>query len=133
MIGSGTFIVVVAFVVIAVSGILAAWWLGSRMKRRLDGPTHLVSATREVIQLRPGVAGALRHLTSEPILLKKTEEGLRFQIDQRPMAPIAALAGHPMGGAVAEAAAAVTQRFGERWVALVQPSGDDMITVQRLA
>lgn len=129
----GVIIIVVVFAVVAILGILLAWWLGHRLKERLDGSRDVHSVTREVLALKPGSADVLRKLTTEPVLLKQAEDGLRFQIDQRPMAPIAALAGQPAATALAEAAAAVSQRFGVRWVALVNPTEGDSVTVQRLA
>lgn len=114
-------------------GVIVAWRYGSRLKQKLDHPVQPAPTTREVLAISPDAAAALRLLTSEPILLKMSEGGLRFQIDNRPMVTTAALAGQPAHWAVAESAAAITRCFGAQWVALVQPTADDEVTVQRLA
>lgn len=131
---SGVVVVVLVFVLVAIAGLLGAWWYARRLKQDLDAaPPAQVAAPRGTIQLAPVSIDKLRQLTPEPILLKQSAEGVRVQIDHRPMLPLAAFAANQAGGAITEAAAAVTQRYGLKWVVLVNPSEDGKVTVQRLA
>jgi hypothetical protein len=86
-----------------------------------------------VIELTPASMEQLRRLSSEPILLKQGEEGVRVQIEHRPLMPLMAFLGKDVSAALAETAAAVTERYGVKWVVLVSVGQDDRVTVQRLA
>ena len=73
-------------------------------------------------------------LSAEPILLKQGEEGVRVQIEHRPMMPLMAFAGQGRSSAALyETAARVTERYGAKWVVLVSAREDGRVTVQRLA
>ena len=58
-------------------------------------------------------------LTDEPILLKQSEEGVRVQIDDQPMMPLAAFMGQEVAAALGRPRMRVSQAFGSRWTALV--------------
>jgi hypothetical protein len=128
-----TYLVILAFILFALIALAAGWWYARHVKQDLDESPRVVVGARGVIALTPASASQLRRLSSEPILLKQSEEGLRVQIEQRPMLPMMAFAGNPSGAALSETAALVTQRYGATWVVLVSAAEDGIVTVQRLA
>ena len=127
------YIVVLAFLLVALVGLAAAWLYARHIKQDLDKSSPAVAGTRALIDLTPASMAQLRGMSAEPILLKQSEEGLRVQIDQRPMLPMMAFSGKPAGAALSETAARVTQLYGAKWVILVSTSEDGRVTVQRLA
>ena len=77
---------------------------------------------------------ACKELSAEPILLKQGEEGVRVQIEHRPMLPLMAFAGQgAVSAAFNEAAARVSERWGPRWVVLLSAREDGTVSAQRLA
>ena len=75
----------------------------------------------------------LRSLSAEPILLKQSEEGVRVQIDNRPMVPLAVFLGKEVSTALGEAAAAVTQASARSGSCSSAPREDGRVSVQRLS
>jgi hypothetical protein len=110
-----------------------SWWYARHVKQDLDESAPMVAGARDVVDLTPASVAQLRGMSVEPILLKQSEEGVRVQIEQRPMLPLMAFAGRPAGAALSETAAVVTQRYGAKWVILVSATEDGRVTVQRLA
>jgi len=109
------------------------WWYARRVKEDLDESSRIVGGTRGVIELTPAGREQLRQLSSEPILLKQAEDGVRVQIEHRPMMPLMAFLGKEVSAALGETSAAITERYGVKWVVLVSVGQDDRVTVQRLA
>jgi hypothetical protein len=130
---SSAAVVIIVFLAVALVALAVVWWLARRMKQDLDSQTKTVTGSHGVIELAPSHAEELRKLSSEPILLKQSEEGVRVQIEHRPMMPLMAFVGKDVSQALNAAAAEITERYGVRWAALVRSSGDGRITVQRLA
>jgi hypothetical protein len=130
---SKAYIIVLAFLFVALIASAAGWWYARRVKHDLDESPSVVAGRRDVIDLTSASVEQLRRLSAEPILLKQSEEGVRVQIEQRPMLPMMAFAGKPVGAALSETAAAVTQRYGAKWVILVSAFEERRVTVQRLA
>jgi hypothetical protein len=126
-------VTIVLFVALALIGLAAVWWYASRVKRELDDSTRVVAGARGVLELRPGSAEQLRSLSSEPILLKQSEEGVRVQIEHRPMLPLMAYVGQDVSAALTEAAVRVTEQWGPRWVVLLSSGDDGTVSAQRLA
>lgn len=126
-------VVIIAFLFVALIALAVAWWYARRVKQDLDEDSRAVTGARSVMDLSPASVEQLRRLSAEPILIKQAEGGVRVQIDHRPMMPLMAFVGQDVSAALHEAAAAVTQRHGVRWVVLVTPAGDDRVSVQRLA
>ena len=126
-------VVVVVFVVVALVALAIAWWYAHSVKRDLDAAPPPNVGVRGVIDLAPASIEQLRLLSAEPILLKQSEEGVRIQIEQKPMLPMMAFAGKQGSATVGEAAALITQRYGVKWVVLVSPTENGQVTVQRLA
>jgi hypothetical protein len=126
------YLVVLLFLVVALVALLIAWLYARRVKNDLDQP-KIVAGARGVVELRPESIEQLRQLSAEPILLKQSEEGVRVQIEHRPMMPLMAFVGRDVNAALGEAAAAVSERFGPVWVVLISPGEGDQATVQRLA
>jgi hypothetical protein len=129
---SSGYFVVMGFLAVAIVGLFILWWYARNVKKDLDAPAVIVGA-RGVIELSDACVAQLRQLSSEPILLKQSEEGVRVQIDHRPMLPMMAFVGKEVSAALAEAAAQVTERYGAIWVVLIDASVDGRVTVQRLA
>ena len=69
----------------------------------------------------------------EPILIKQGEDGVRVQIEHRPMMPLMAFLGNDVSAALNETAGAVSERYGVKWVVLVSAHEDGRVTLQRLA
>jgi hypothetical protein len=126
-------LIVALFAIIAVIAVLVAWSYARKVKADLDGGPPSFTGTRSVVDISPASVETLRRLSDEPILLKQTADGLRIQVDQRPMLPLMAFAGQQATGALAETAAAVSQNYGIRWVVLACAADDGRVTVQRLA
>ncbi len=126
-------VTIVVFVAVALIGLAAVWWYANRVKRDLDDSAGVVAGARGVIELRPESVAQLRALTSEPILLKQNEEGVRVQIEHRPMMPLRAFLGKDAAGALQEVAGEVSERWGVKWVVLVDAGDPERVTVKRLA
>ena len=127
------YIVVLAFLIVALIALVVVWWYARHLKQDLDESSGIVAGARGVIELTPATMGQLRQLSAEPILLKQSEEGVRVQIEHRPMMPLMAFVGKDVSAALGETAAEITERYGVKWVALVSVGQDDRVTVQRLA
>jgi hypothetical protein len=130
---SSGYIVVMGFLAAAVVALFILWWYARHVKEDLDTPVTVVVGARAVIELSDAGVEQLRQLSSEPILLKQSEAGVRVQIEHRPMLPLMAFVGKEVSAALAEAAAEVTERYGAVWVVLLDASEDGRVTVQRLA
>lgn len=130
---SSGYIAVMVFLVAALIGLLFLWRYARNVKQDLDAPATAVVGARGVIELSDAAVEQLRQLSSEPILLKQAEDGIRVQIEQRPMLPMMAFVGKEVSAALAEAAAQVTDRYGAIWVVLLEASEDGRVTLQRLA
>jgi len=55
------------------------------------------------------------------------------QIEHKPMMPLMAFVGREVSAAIGEAAVAITERYGIKWVVLVSAADEQRVTVQRLA
>ena len=130
---SSGYIAVLLFVAVAIIGLLIMWRYARNVKQDLDAPTAAGVGVRGVIEVSAAAAGQLRGLSAEPILIKQSEEGVRVQIEHRPMLPMMAFVGKEVSLALAEAAAQITERYGATWVVLVDASEDGRVSVQRLA
>jgi hypothetical protein len=124
------YFVVLLFLVVALVALAVAWWYARHVKQELDESSHIVAGARGVIELTPASMEQLRRLSSEPILLKQGEEGVRVH---RPLMPLMAFLGKDVSAALGETAAEVTERYGVKWVVLVSVGQDDRVTIQRLA
>ena len=127
------YIVVLAFLIVALIALVVVWWYARHLKQDLDESSGIVAGARGVIELTPATMGQLRQLSAEPILLKQSEEGVRVQIEHRPMMPLMAFVGKDVSTALGETAAAITERYGVKWVALVSVGQDVRVTVPRLS
>jgi len=125
--------VVLAFLIVALIALVVVWWYARHLKQDLDESSGIVAGARGVIELTPATMGQLRQLSAEPILLKQSEEGVRVQIEHRPMMPLMAFVGKEVSAALGETAAEITERYGVKWVVLVSVGQDDRVTVQRLS
>lgn len=131
---SGIYVAVLVFLVVALVALVAVWYFARRMKSDLDTSPGAVTGVRASLELRPDNVSRLRELSAEPILLKQGEEGVRVQIEHRPMLPLMAFVGKgEVSAALNEAAVRVSEQWGPRWVVLLTPRDDGTVSAQRLA
>jgi hypothetical protein len=124
---------ILIFLVAALVALLIVWFYARSLKRDLDEPPTSVAGARAVLEVGPTSAARLRELSAEPILLKQSDEGVRVQIEHRPMLPLMAYVGQDVSAALTEAAVRVTEQWGPRWVVLLSSGDDGSVTAQRLA
>ncbi len=126
-------LVILVFLFVALIALVIVWYYARSVKKDLDAPAGSAAGATAEFRLAKDRITQLRELTAEPILLKQSEEGVRVQIDNRPMVPLAVFLGKEVSTALGEAAASVTRAFGPSWVVLVTPREDGRVSVQRLA
>lgn len=124
---------VVIFLIAALLALIVVYYYARNVKRELDeqGPDAL--GQRCTIEITRDHAALIRALTAEPVLLKQSEDGVRVQIDDRPMLPLAAFVGQDVTAALRETALRVSESFGSRWTALVTLAEDGSGKVERLS
>lgn len=124
---------VLIFLIAALVALIVVYYYARNVKRELDeqGPSGL--GQRCSIEITGDHAARLRALTEEPILFKQSEEGVRVQIDDRPMMPLAVFMGQDVSAALRETSMRVSQAFGSRWTALVTVAEDGSAKVERLS
>ena len=112
----------------------AVIWFASHAKKNLGerAPAAHVGATSEPLQVSDECAAHIRTLSSEPLLLKQTKDGLRVQIANRPIVPVALFAEKGVASALMVVAAQASRSFGQVWVALVSLGDDNSISLRRL-
>jgi hypothetical protein len=130
---SGTAVWVLVFLAVALVALLLVWYFARRVKSDLDSAPTAAAGARASLELTPGNAACLHELSSEPILLKQSEEGVRVQIEHRPMLPLMAFVGKDVTAALTEAAGRVSEQWGPRWVVLLTAHADGSVKAQRLA
>jgi hypothetical protein len=113
--------------------LFAVWFYARRVKTGLDTAPAAAAGARAALELTPASVARLRELSAEPILLKQSEEGVRVQIEHRPMLPLMAFVGKDVSSALTEAAGRVSEHWGPRWVVLLTARDDGSVSVQRLA
>ncbi len=85
-----------------------------------------------VLHVPPASAAQLRAFSSEPLLLKQTPDGLRVQVESRPMVPVALFAGKEIAVALIESAALISESLGPQWATLVSAAEDGTLSVRLL-
>jgi len=130
---SGTVAVVLVFLVVAVVALFTVWAFARRVKTDLDSSPTAAAGARAALEITPANAARLHELSAEPILLKQSEEGVRVQIEHRPMLPLMAFVGKDVSAALTEAAGRVSEQWGPEWVVLLSAREDGSVSVQRLA
>ena len=131
---SGVYVVVLIFLVVSLLALVGVWFYARRVKGDLDTSPSAVTGVRAALGLAPDSATRLRELSAEPILLKQGEEGVRVQIEHRPMLPLMAFAGQgAVSAALNDAAARVSETWGPKWVVLLSVREDGTVSAQRLA
>ena len=131
---SSVYVYVLIFLVLALLALAGVWFYARRVKGELDTAPSAATGARAVLELSPDSVVRLRELSAEPVLLKQGEEGVRVQIEHRPMLPLMAFAGQgAVSAALNEAAARVSERWGPKWVVLLSARDDGTVSAQRLA
>lgn len=130
---NGVIWMILALAGLALFALAVVWYLARRVKRGLDDSPTAVAGATTALELTPQSAARLHELSAEPILLKQSDEGVRVQIEHRPMLPLMAYVGKDVSSALTEAAVRVTQQWGPRWVVLLTAREDGSASAQRLA
>ena len=130
---SGVYVWILVFLIVALVALVVVWFLARRMKSDLDVSPSAVAGARASLELTPDSVARLHELSAEPILLKQSEEGVRVQIEHRPMLPLMAFVGKDVSAALTEAAGRVSEEWGPRWVVLITAREDGSVSAQRLA
>lgn len=131
---SGVYLYILIFLVAALTALLVVWFVARNMKRDLDVSPSAVAGARAALELAPDNVVHLKELSAEPILLKQSEEGVRVQIEHRPMLPLMAFVGRgEVSAALNEAAVRVSEQWGPKWVVLLTAADDGSVSAQRLA
>jgi hypothetical protein len=108
------------------------WWWARRVKRDLDAQVALGTKEPLVLRVPRATAAQLRALSPDPLLLKQAPDGLRVQIENRPMVPVALFAGKDIAVALIESAARISERLGPQWATLVNAAEDGTLSVRLL-
>jgi hypothetical protein len=124
---------VLIFLIAALVALVIVYYYARNVKRELDEQGSGVFGQRCTIEVTADHAAQLRALTDQPILIKQTDEGVRVQIDDRPMMPLAAFIGQEVAAALRETAMRVSQAFGSSWTALVTVAEDGTGKAERLS
>jgi hypothetical protein len=128
------YVYVLGFLVVALVALIVVWYMARRMKSDFDTSPSAVAGARATLELTPDNARRLRELSAEPILLKQGEEGVRVQIEHRPMMPLMAFVGKgEVSAALNEAAVRVSEQWGPKWAVLLSAHEDGKVSAQRLA
>ena len=130
---SGTAVWVLMFLGVALVALLLVWYFARRVKSDLDSAPTTAAGARASLEMTPTNVTRLHELSAEPILLKQSEEGVRVQIEHRPMLPLMAFVGKDVSVALTEAAGRVSEKWGPKWVVLLTARDDGSVSVQRLA
>jgi uncharacterized membrane protein len=130
---TGVYVWILVFLVVALAALVAVWIYARTVKRELDTSPTAVAGARAVLDVAPVHAARLHELSDEPILLKQNEEGVRVQIEHRPMLPLMAFVGQDVSAAITAAAGSVSKHWGPRWVVLLSTGDDGTVSAQRLA
>jgi hypothetical protein len=130
---SAVYVWVLAFLLVALVALVVVWFLARRVKGDLDTSPTAVAGARAALELTPASVARLHELSPEPILLKQSEEGVRVQIEHRPMLPLMAFVGKDVSAALTEAAVRVSEQWGPRWVVLLSARDDGTVSAQRLS
>ena len=124
------FVVVLVLILIALLGV---YFYGNRVKRGLDTSAHVVTMQAPVtLSITPANAARAATLSQEPIFLKQAVDGVRVQLDNRPLVPLSMFTDATIVSALREIAVTVSQRFGAEWTALVSVDETGPISVRRL-
>jgi len=124
---------VLLFLIAALVALIIVYYYARNVKRDLDEKAPSALGQRCTIEVTRDHAARLLSLSDEPILIKQSEDGVRVQIDDKPMMPLAAFMGQDVAAALREAALRVSQAFGGRWTALVTVADDGSAKVERLS
>ncbi len=130
---TSVYIGVLVFLIVALVALVGVWIYARSVKRDLEMQPSAVTGACASLEMAPENVARLRELSAEPILVKQGDEGVRVQIEHRPMLPLMAFVGTDVSAALTEAAARVTERWGPRWVALITAGDEGGVTAQRLA
>ncbi len=106
---------------------------GERAKKQLANEPPAAPALPPVtVAVSEANAAAAASLSQEPIFMKQAADGLRVQLDNRPLVPIAMFTDPAAMAALREIGVRICERYGGEWTALVNVGMDNSVTVRRL-
>ncbi|NLG64905.1 MAG: hypothetical protein GX537_04805 [Actinobacteria bacterium] len=128
---TGNLTLLLVLVGVSVPVLLAfAWLAATHVKRRIDTPPGTIVS--HTVRVSAACVHRLRELSDQPLLLKLEDGVLRYQADDRPMAPVAVAPGlAPV--ALREVGVALSGKFGESWVAVVRLASPETVVADRLS
>ena len=105
-------VMIVTIALIILCAVLYAY--AKQVKRRLDtaATAALVAQAPLTFTLSDTSVASLAHLSQEPILIKQAKDGLRVQLDNRPLVPIAILTDLAAAAALREIVAGTSREYG---------------------
>jgi hypothetical protein len=130
---TGLVITVLLLTLMAVA-LVVVFSYGERAKKRLasEPPAALAALPPFTVAVSETNAAAAAGLSQEPIFMKQAADGLRVQLDNRPLVPIAMFSDPAAMAALREIGVRISQRYGGEWTAVVNVGADGSITVRRL-
>ncbi len=120
---AGTIVTLIVVTVVLIAAVVVAYSIAVRTKRSLESPaTPLAPHAAVTVPLSETSAASLAHLSREPILLKQSTTGVRVQLDNRPLVPLAILTDTAAAAALREIVARASREYGAQWTVLVTPA-----------
>lgn len=113
-------------------GVYFAYEFGNRAKKSLEQGPRLHAMPPFSVGLSEANATVAVSLSREPIFMKQSPDGLRVQLDNRPLLPLTMFRDPATMAALREIAMRVTQQQGAVWTALINVEVDGSVTVRRL-
>jgi len=126
-----TLLIIVMLTIVVVLAV--GWWVATRVKRDIDEGGAPVGGAPRTVTVRSACALQLARISSEPLLVKREESDLKYQVEDKALKPLASLADRRTRAALREAAVAVDAVFGPRWTAIIRVSSEAGLTVTRLS
>ena len=127
-------VLVLVFTLLLIVVLIALYAYAKRTKRGLDEPARPAVLQPPLnVPLSEEGGASLAHLSAEPIIIKQGPDGIRVQLDNRPLVPLVILTDKAAASALREIVAAASLRYGAQWTALVTSSSTGSVQVQRLA
>jgi len=126
-----TLLIVVMLAVVV--SLALGWWIATRVKRDIDSGPGTVSTVPRSIRARPQCVAKLQTVSADPLLLKRRQGDLSFQVEDKALRPLSSLPDRTVRAALREVAAGLDADFGEAWVAIVRVAGESTLQITRLA
>lgn len=127
-----TLVIIVSLSVVVVL-LVGVYFYAQSVKKRLDTEVAIDPGPPTMVAVTAASAERLSHLSREPVFLRQGTDGVRVQLDNRPLVPLSILTDQTAMKALREVAVAITERHGAVWTAVVTVAEDGSVLVQRLS